>query len=126
SLYGNVAMIERWIKGGADAKQRGPNGETMVMFAARNGNPLAIKALVAAGADPNAKEAMRGTSALMWAATERHPAAVKALLEVGADYSAKSGPAGLPRNRTVGPINGNAVALAGQRRRAAAAAGRTI
>jgi uncharacterized protein len=126
SLYGNAAMIERLLKAGADAKQLGPNGETMVMFAARNGNPLAIKVLVAAGADVNAKESMRQTTALMWAATERHPAAVKALLEVGADYSAKSGPAGLPRNRTVGPINGDAVALAGARRRAAAAAGRTI
>ena len=107
-------------------KTLGPNGETTVMFAARNGNPEAIKALVAAGADVNAAEKMRGTTALMWAATERHPGAVKALIELGADYSAKSGPAGLPRNRTVGPINGNAVALAGQRRRAAAAAGRTI
>jgi ankyrin repeat protein len=119
-------MIERLLKAGADAKQLGPNGETMVMFAARNGNPQAIKVLVAAGADVNAKEGMRQTTALMWAAEQRHPAAVKALLEVGADYSAKSGPAGLPRNRTVGPINGDAVASAGQRRRAAAAAGRTI
>ena len=39
SLYGNPAMIERLLKAGADAKERGPNGETMVMFAARNGNP---------------------------------------------------------------------------------------
>jgi ankyrin repeat protein len=126
SLYGNPKMIELLIKAGADAKALGPNGETTVMFAARNGNPEAIKALVAAGADVNAAEKMRGTTALMWATTERHPGAVKALIELGADYSAKSGPAGLPRNRTVGPINGNAVALAGQRRRAAAAAGRTI
>jgi len=126
SLYGNAAMIERLLKAGADAKQRGPNGETMVMFAARNGSPQAIKVLVAAGADVNAKEGVRQTTALMWAAEQRHPAAVKALLEVGADYSAKSGPAGLPRNRTVGPINGAAVEAAGARRRAAAAAGRTI
>jgi len=126
SLYGNPAMIERLLKAGADAKQRGPTGETMVMLAARNGNPQAIKVLVGAGADVNAKESVRQTTALMWAAVQRHPAAVKALLEVGADYSAKSGPAGLPRNRTVGPINGDAVAAAGARRRAAAAAGRTI
>jgi ankyrin len=126
SLYGNPAMIERLLKAGADARQRGPNGETMVMYASRNGNPAAIKMLVAAGADVNAKEGMRGTTALMWAATQKHPEAVKALLELGADHSAKSGPAGLPRNRTVGPINGAAVAAAGARRRAAAAAGRTI
>jgi ankyrin repeat protein len=126
ALYGNPQLIDRLLKAGADAKQRGPNGETMVMFAARNGNPAAIKMLVAAGADVNAKEGMRGTTALMWATTQKHPEAVKALLEVGADHSAKSGPAGLPRNRTVGPINGAAVAAAGARRRAAAAAGRTI
>ena len=126
SLYGNPKLIDRLIKGGADARSRGPNAETTVMFAARNGSPEAIKVLVAAGADVNAKEGVRQTTALMWAATERHPEAVKALLELGAEHSAKSGPAGLPRNRTVGPINGNAVALAGARRRAAAAAGRTI
>jgi ankyrin repeat protein len=126
SLYGNPAMIERLLKAGADPKQRGPNGETMVMYAARNGNPAAIKMLVAAGADVNAREGMRGTTALMWATTQKHSEAVKALLEVGADYAAKSGAAGLPRNRTVGPINGAAVAAAGARRRAAAAAGRTI
>jgi ankyrin repeat protein len=126
SLYGNPAMIDRLLRAGADAKQRGPNGETMVMYASRNGNPAAIKMLVAAGADVNAREGLRGTTALMWATTQRHPEAVKALLEIGADYDAKSGAAGLPRNRTVGPINGAAVAAAGARRRAAAAAGRTI
>ena len=40
-------------------KSLGTNGETTVMFAARNGNPEAIKVLVAAGADVNAKEGMR-------------------------------------------------------------------
>ena len=36
-------MIDRLLKAGADAKERGPNGETMLMYAARNGNPDAIK-----------------------------------------------------------------------------------
>jgi hypothetical protein len=39
ALYGNAAMIDRLVKAGADAKQRGPNGETMIMLAARNGKP---------------------------------------------------------------------------------------
>ena len=56
-----------------------------------NGNPAAIKMLVAAGADVNAKENLRSTTALMWAAAERHAAAVKALVELGADVGAKSG-----------------------------------
>jgi len=38
-------------RGRADAKQRLSNGETMVMLAARNGNSLAIRMLVAAGAE---------------------------------------------------------------------------
>ena len=97
SLYGNAKMIERLLKAGADAKERGPNGETTVMFAARNGNPAAIKMLVAAGADVNAKERIRATTALMWAAQEGHAAAAKALIELGADVAAKSGPAGLPQ-----------------------------
>ena len=54
SLYGSVPMVERLLKAGADAKERGPNGETMLMFAARNGNPRLIKLLVAAGVDVNA------------------------------------------------------------------------
>jgi len=80
-----ATAVERLLAAGANAKQLGPNGETMVMFAARNGNPEIIKLLVKAGADVNAKEKVRGTTALMWAAEQRHPEAVKMLLELGAD-----------------------------------------
>ena len=96
------------------------------MLAARNGNAQAIKLLVAAGADVNAKEFTRGTTALMWAATERHPEAVKALVELGADVSARSGPAGLPRNYMAGRVGVEAVKAAPRIRAAAAAAGRTF
>ena len=96
------------------------------MFAARNGNPAAIKLLVAAGADVNAKEALRSTTALMWAAEEGHAAAVKALVELGADVSARSGPAGLPRNYMAQAVNVNQVQAAAKRRREARAAGRTL
>src|SRR6185436_20709713 len=102
-------MIDRLLKAGANAKQHLPNGETTVMLAARNGNPQAIKMLVAAGADANAKENLRGTTALMWAAEQRHPEAVKMLLELGADHAAKSGPAGLPRNYMAQRVNSAAV-----------------
>ena len=43
TLYGSVPMVERLLKAGADAKERGPNGETMLMFAARNGNPRLVE-----------------------------------------------------------------------------------
>ena len=66
-------------------EERGPNGETMVMLAARNGNPQAVKVLLEAGADVNAREPLRGTTALMWAVEQRHPEAVKVLLAAGAE-----------------------------------------
>jgi ankyrin repeat protein len=62
------------------------------MFAARNGNPGAIKVLVDHKADVNAKEKLRGTTALMWASEQVHPEAVKALLAAGADYAAATNP----------------------------------
>ena len=80
---------------------------------------------MAAGADVNAKENLRGTTALMWAAEQRHSVAVKMLLEVGADYSARSGPAGLPRNYMAPRVNTANVRDAARRHAAAAAAGRT-
>jgi hypothetical protein len=118
-------MMDRLIKAGADAKQRGPNGETMVMLAARNGNPQAVTVLLEAGADVNVREPIRGTTALMWAVEQKHPEAVKVLLAAGADATAKSGGAGLPRNYMAPRLNQRAVLLAQDRRRRAAAAGIT-
>src|SRR5678816_148183 len=123
--YGNAAMIDRLVKAGADAKQRGPNGETMIMLAARNGNPQALTALIEAGADVNVHESIRGTTALMWAVEQKHPEAVKVLLAAGADPTAKSGGAGLPRNYMANRVNLRAVELAQDRRKRAAAAGIT-
>ena len=113
SLYGNPTMIERLLKAGADAKERGPNGETTVMFAARNGNPEAIKVLVAAGADVNAKEKHARHDGPDVGRARGHPAAVKALVELGADVQREIRPCGLPRNHTRRPINVDAVAAAG-------------
>lgn len=125
SLYGHVAIAETLLKAGADARERGPNGETMVMFAARNGNVDLIRLLAKAGADVNAREALRGTTALMWAAEQRHADVVKALLALGADPAARSGPAGLPQNYFAPRLNVRNVEEAQERRRRAAAAGRT-
>ena len=52
-----------------------------------------VKVLIDAGADLNAKEALRGTTAVMWAADEAHPAAIKLLIDRGADIKARSNPA---------------------------------
>ena len=125
AIQGNAVLLDRLIKAGADPKQRGPSGETMLMFAARSGNTQALKVLLEAGADVNARETVRGTTALMWAAEQRHPEAVKALLAAGADPAAKSGGAGLPRNYVANRVNVRAVDQAQERRKRAAAAGRT-
>ena len=49
-------MIEALMKAGAEVNRPGPEGQTPLMTAARNGNTAAIKALVAHGAQVNAKE----------------------------------------------------------------------
>src|SRR5205814_803101 len=125
SLYGNARAMERLLKAGANAKQRGPAGETMLMLSARNGNPEAVTLLVAAGADVNAKEPIRGTTALMWAVEQRHPEAVAALIDGKADVAAKSAGAGLPRNYMANRVNAARVEAANRVRKEAAAAGRT-
>ena len=124
-LYGNAPMIDRLLKAGADAKAKGPNGETTLMLAARNGTADGIKLLLAAGADVNARENLRGTTALMWAVEQKHPEAVRTLLEGGADFRAKSGAAGLPRNYMAARVNTADVDAAARRYQEAAANGRT-
>ena len=55
------------------------------MTAARTGKLGPVKALLARGADVNAKE-RRGQTALMWAAAEGHAEVVAALLKAGAEF----------------------------------------
>jgi len=124
-LHGSLPLVERLLEAGADPRERGPNGETTVMFAARSGRVDLIRRLVAAGVDVNAREDIRGTTALMWAVAERHADAVRALLAAGADPAIASGPAGLPQNYLAPRLNVRNVEEARERRRRAAAAGRT-
>src|SRR4029077_18507369 len=56
----------------------------------RTGKAGAVTALLAHGADVNAKESWRGQTALMWAAAEGHVDVIRALLAHGADMHARS------------------------------------
>ena len=55
------------------------------MTAARTGKLGPVKALLARGAEVNAKE-RRGQTALMWAAAEGHAEVARALLQAGAEF----------------------------------------
>jgi ankyrin repeat protein len=78
------------LEAGADATASSAEGETALMVAARTGKVDAVNALLARGADPNAKENWRGQTALMWAAAEGHAAVIQILIARGADVHARS------------------------------------
>ena len=91
AINGSAPLIDRLLKGGADANARlTTNGDTALMMAARTGNVDAIRVLAEAGADVNAKETWGGTTPLMWAVSEGHAAAARTLIEAGADINAQS------------------------------------
>ena len=78
-------MIDRLFKAGADPKRARPERRDDADVRGAKRRRRRHHALLAAGADVNAREKLRGTTALMWAAEQRHPEAVKALLAAGAD-----------------------------------------
>jgi ankyrin repeat protein len=64
-----------------------PEGQTLLMHAAGTGDIQVMKALLAAGANVNARETRTQTSAVFWAAVANRGAAVKLLSEAGADLN---------------------------------------
>ena len=86
---GNAAILERLLGAGVYANQTLPGGETLLMTAARTGEPETVRTLLAHGADPNIREMTRGQTALMWAAANDNPTAIHLLAEQGADVNAK-------------------------------------
>src|SRR5262249_37102109 len=77
---------------GADSKASLPGGQTLLMTAARTGNPGVVKLFLEHGGDPNARETTNGETALMWAAAENHPDAARALIAAGAEIDARTRP----------------------------------
>jgi uncharacterized protein len=90
---GHAGVIDVLLKAGASvttADARLPEGQTLVMHAARSGNVASMKALVAAGSPLNARETRTGTTAVIWAAVSNRGDAVRVLAEAGADLNVRS------------------------------------
>jgi mono/diheme cytochrome c family protein len=68
-------------------KLRGPQGATPLMSAALYGDAALVSRLLAAGADPDARD-IAGATALMWAVPDRRK--MQLLLDAGADANARS------------------------------------
>ena len=75
------------------ANRKGPGGSTPLMYAALYGNADSMKRLLAAGADPNAKNDS-GATALMWAVYDLEK--TRLLVDHGADVNARSDNARTP------------------------------
>src|SRR5207244_9164737 len=86
----SAAMVQKLLAARANPNATLLSGETVLMNCARAGDVRAVKALLAHGADVNAKEPSHDQTALMWAAAERHPQVVEALIASGADVQARS------------------------------------
>ena len=87
---GNGEDVRKLLK--ADPKQRDVRtelGSTPLHLAAMNPDTSALKALIAAKADPNARD-NEGATPLHMAAYASRPVHVQLLLEVGADAMAKT------------------------------------
>jgi len=85
---GNADLVGVLLQAGAAvarAEATLPDGQTLLMHAARTGNVAAVKALIAAGSNLNARETRTGTTALIWAATADRAEAIRVLAEAGAD-----------------------------------------
>ena len=87
---GNAAILEWLLEAGVDADHTPPGGETLLVTAARTGEPETVRTLLAHGADPNLRETTRGQTPLMWAAANNNAAAIQLLAEQGADINAKT------------------------------------
>jgi ankyrin repeat protein len=87
---GNAAMIEAFLKAGADANSIKANGTTALMIAASSGNVDAVKVLLDHGADIKAKENVRAQTALMFAAALNRVDVVRLLASRGAEINAAS------------------------------------
>ena len=100
AVNGSPTVTAMLLKAGAQPNAVLPEGETILMTAARTGMVEVLTLLLDHGADLKAREKWFGETALMWAAAENHPEAVKLLVARGADVNERSTLLNVPRRRT--------------------------
>jgi ankyrin repeat protein len=83
---GQAPVVDALLKAGASATVADAYGTTPLMLASAAGITDGVSALIAHGADVNAKESVRGETALMYAAAYGRTETLKALLAHGADW----------------------------------------
>ena len=83
----DLADLKALLKSGMGVETAGERATTPLLYASAFGSPEAVKLLLDAGANPNAKNAFDATP-LMWAVGDVRK--VKLLLDKGADVNAKS------------------------------------
>jgi ankyrin repeat protein len=90
---GDADLLDLLLKSGASvttAESKLPEGQTLLMHAARTGSVASIRSLLAAGSPLNARETRTGTTAAIWAAVGNRADAVSVLAEAGADLNVLS------------------------------------
>ncbi len=86
----HTESVTRLLDAGANPNIGLRSGETLLMRCVQTGDPVAVRALLARGADVTAAEPSRGQTALMWAAATRHPEATRLLLAHGGAVDART------------------------------------
>ena len=85
---GDPAAVEQCVKNGADVNAVDGEGGTPLLYAAWYKRNLAVRTLLAAGADPNAPQLLWARTPLMWAARNGQTSVIGMLLNAGANVNA--------------------------------------
>jgi uncharacterized protein len=98
-VRGDAAIVQALVRAGGKGDVRLPGGQTLLMIAARTGDPATLRVLIESGADVNAADPTMGETALMWAAADNHGDAVRTLVGAGARVDARSAQMSFSRDK---------------------------
>ena len=95
----SVETADLLLKAGADPNSALPDGETILMTAARSGSPEVVELLIQRGANVAATEPSFGETALMVAAMANHAGVIQVLLKHGAQVNGRTKELSYPKDR---------------------------